>query len=312
MLRLKPLLPSLISPLQTAFVAGRRGSDNVVIAQELIYTLERKKGKLGFTVIKIDFEKAYDRIEWSFVRQILIHFGFPDNITRIIMSCISTTSTSLLFNGGKLDQFLPSRGIRQGDPLFPFLFLLCMEYLGGLIEQKCDDGEWTKVKASCGGPGFSHVFFADDLLLFAKANNKNCEAISNVLEEFCAMSVQKVSKAKSRVFFSPNVSSRNMQSICTKLGFFSTNSLGKYLGFPIMHKNRSHSEFNFLMEKVQERLAGWKTRLFSPASRLVLIKAAMTPMPEYIMQCAIISAKVCNVVDKLCRDFLWGLISHEI
>jgi hypothetical protein len=310
-LRLKPLLPSLISPLQTAFVADRRGFDNVVIAQELIYTLERKKGKLGFMVIKIDLEKAYDRIEWSFVRQILIHFGFPDNITRIIMSCISTTSTSLLFNGGKLDQFLPSRGIRQGDLLSPFLFLLCMEYLGGLIEQKCDDGEWTKVKASCGGPGFSHVFFTDDLLLFAKANNKNCEAISNVLEEFCAMSVQKVSKSKSWVFFSPNVSSRNMQSICTKLGFSSTNSLGKYLGFPIMHKNRSHFEFNFLMEKVQERLAGWKTSLLSLASRLVLIKAAVTPIPEYIMQCAIIPAKVCNVVDKLCRDFLWGSMNEK-
>jgi hypothetical protein len=168
-----------------------------------------------------------------------------------------------------------------------------------------------KVKASCGGPGFSHVFFADDLLLFAKANNKNCEAISNVLEEFCAMSVQKVSKAKSWVFFSPNVSSRNMQSICTKLGFSSTNSLGKYLGFPIMHKNRSHSEFNFLMEKVQERLAGWKTCLLSPASRLVLIKAAVTPIPKYIMQCAIIPAKVCNVVDKLCRDFLWGSTNEK-
>ncbi len=191
-------------------MAGIRGSDNVVIAQELIYTLERKKGKIGFMVIKIDLEKAYDCIEWSFVRKILIHFGFPDYITRIIMSCISTTSTSLLFNGGKLNQFFPSRGIRQGDPLSPFLFLLCIEYLGWLIEQKCDDGEWTKVKASRGGPGFSHVFFVDDLLLFAKANTKNYEAISNVLEEFCAMSGQKVSKAKSRLFFSPNVSSRNM------------------------------------------------------------------------------------------------------
>ncbi len=207
-------------------------------------------------MIKIDLEKAYDRIEWSFVRQILIHFGFLDNITRLIMSCICTTSTSLLFNGGKLDQFLPSRGIRQGDPLSPFLFLLCMEYLGGLIDMKCYAGEWMKVKASRGGPRFSHVFFANDLLLFAKANTKNCEVLSNVPEEFCAMFGQKVSQTKSQIFFSPNVSSRNTQSICTKLGFFSTNSLGKYLGFPIMHKNRPHSEFNFLTEKVQEKLAG--------------------------------------------------------
>jgi hypothetical protein len=125
-LRIKPFLPTLVSPLQIAFVAGRRGSDNVVIAQELIYTLGRKRrGNEGFMVVKIDLEKAYDRLEWGFVRQVLIHFGFPSNIIKLILSCVSSTSTSLLINGGKLESFLASRGLSQGDPLslfIPFMY----------------------------------------------------------------------------------------------------------------------------------------------------------------------------------------------
>lgn len=81
-------------------------------------------------VIKIDLEKTYDHLEWSFVKMVLEHFGFPQEMINLIMSCISTTTTALLFNGSKLEAFQPSRGIRQGDPISPYLFLLCMEFLG--------------------------------------------------------------------------------------------------------------------------------------------------------------------------------------
>lgn len=80
-------------------------------------------------VVKIDLEKAYDRLEWCFIRKVLNCFGFPLNLIKLILSCISSSSTSLLFNGEKLPPFTPSRGIRQGDLLFLFIFLLCMEYL---------------------------------------------------------------------------------------------------------------------------------------------------------------------------------------
>ena len=131
--RIKPLLPKLISPMQAAFLEGRRGSDNVIIAQELIYSLGNRRGKDGYMVVKIDLEKAYDRLEWSFIRMILIHFGFPENIIKLILSCVATSSNSLLFNGSKLPSFCPSRGIRQGDPISPYIFLLCMEFFGAHI-----------------------------------------------------------------------------------------------------------------------------------------------------------------------------------
>ena len=127
--RIRPLLLRLISPMQVAFLEGRRGAYNVIIAQEPIYSLGKRRGKDGYMVVKTDLEKAYDRLEWSFIRMVLIHFGFPENIIKLILSCVSTTSTSLLFNGSKLQSFCPLRGIRQGDPISPYLFLLCMEFL---------------------------------------------------------------------------------------------------------------------------------------------------------------------------------------
>ena len=87
--------------------------------------------------IKIDLEKAYDMIEWNFIREMPTYFNFPDNLIKLIMSCVTSMSTSLLFNGGSLDSFWPSRGIRQGNPISPYLFILCMEFLGHLIEGKC-------------------------------------------------------------------------------------------------------------------------------------------------------------------------------
>ena len=136
-------------------------------------------------VIKIDLEKANDRLEWCFIHKVLQAYHFPQNIVKVIMSCVSSTKISILFNGGALESFKPSRGIRQGDPLSPYLFILCMKYLGHLIEEKCMIGAWKPLKSSRDNIGISHLFFADDLILFAKVDEDSCEAISEVLDEFC-------------------------------------------------------------------------------------------------------------------------------
>ena len=156
-------------------------------------------------IVKIDLEKAYDRLEWSFIKMVLEHFGLPENCVKLIMSCASSTTTSILINGSKMDSFQPSRGIRQGDSLSPYLFILCMEFLGAQISGMCEQKRWDSIKASRNGPSFSHIFFVDDLLLFAKANSKKCEAIIDVLDHFCNLAGQKVNKAKSCILFSPNV-----------------------------------------------------------------------------------------------------------
>ena len=115
--RIRPHLSKLVSPVQSAFVPGRKGIDNVLIAQELFYALDGKKGKEGYMAIKIYLEKAYDRLEWCFIHKVLQAYHFPQNIVKVIMGCVSSTKISIMFNGGALESFNPSRGIRQGDPL---------------------------------------------------------------------------------------------------------------------------------------------------------------------------------------------------
>ena len=181
--------------------------------------------------LKIDLEKAYDKLEWSFIKGMLSRYNFPENLSELIMSCISSMSTSLLFNGGSLEYFRPSRGIRQGDPLSPYIFILCMDLLGQLIQEKCEAKVWCPVKASRSGPAFSHLFFADDLVLFAKANTKNCIAVREVLDTFCNLSGQTVSEAKSRVYFSPNIDQDDKEAFSDILGFPLDGVLGEVLRF---------------------------------------------------------------------------------
>ena len=107
----------------------------------------------------------------------------------------------MLFNGGALESFHPSRGIRQGDPFSPYLFIMCTEVLGALIVEKCEAKLWNPVMTSRGGISFSYLFFADDLVPFVKADHKNCVAIKDALDTFCAFLSQKVSATKSQVFF---------------------------------------------------------------------------------------------------------------
>lgn len=219
------------------------------------------------------------------------------------MSCVSSSSISILFNGGALEPFLPSRGIRQRDLLSLYLYILCMEVLGALISEKCNAKLWNPIKASRGGPAFSHLFFADDLVLFAKADLKNCMAIREVLDSFCSISGQKVSQEKSRVFFSPNVPPDARIEMCQTLGFRSTPSLGKYLGFSIKHLAMPQ-DLGYIVERVQGGLAGWKANLLSFVGRLILTQAVTTTIPNYVMQCVAFSTKILNSVDRLSRNFL--------
>ena len=152
------------------------------------------------------------------------------------MSCVTSTKISILFNGGALESFNPSRGLRQGDPISPHLFILCMEYLGHLIDKKCMEGVWIPLKASRDNIGISHLFFADDLILFVKVDKDSCKVISEVLDEFCDELGQKVNMEKSRIYFFPNVQVEIKSEICSRLGIQATTNIRNYLVFPINHK----------------------------------------------------------------------------
>ena len=245
----RPLLDNLVSPYQTAFVPGSREVDNVIIDQELIHSLHKKKGRKGQFMLKLDLKKAYDRLEWSFIYEVLLFFNFPIALVNLILDCVSSSSISILFNGGQMEVFKPSRGIRQGDPLSPYIFILCLEYLSLKIFEACSNKLWKPIKASRSGLAFSHLFFADDLLLCSKAYVECCHAISEVLDDCCQLFGQKESLLKSKVLFSPNVLTKLHSSLCGIVGVSSTPNLGKYLGFPLKSCGRSSNDLTLLLRR---------------------------------------------------------------
>ena len=182
-----------------------------------------------------------------------------------------------------MKSFNPSRGIWQGDLLSPYLFILWMEYLGHLIEKKCMVGAWKPLKAPEDNIGISELFFADDLILFAKVDENSCEAILEVFDEFCEESGQKVSVEKSRIYFSPNVRAELKREVCSRLGIQAMANIGNYLGFSIKYKGVPRNRLNFIVEKVMNKLVGWKARFLCFAGRSVLVKSVMSSIPNYVM-----------------------------
>ena len=132
--RLKQILPQIIYPTQSAFVPGHLITDNVLLVYETLHTMHgRKKGKNGSLALKLDVSKAYDRVEWNFHHGIMVRLGFPEIWVDRVMCCVTTPSYSILINGKPYGTISPSRGLRQGDPLSPYLFLLCTEGFTSLL-----------------------------------------------------------------------------------------------------------------------------------------------------------------------------------
>lgn len=153
--------------------------------------MRQKTGKSGVMVVKVDLEKAYDRIIGVFLERTLVAMGFDLNLTKLIMSGVISTKLSMLWNGEMLEPFVPQRGLQQGDPLSPYCFVICMEVLGKLIGAIVDIGCWKTIKLSRSRSNISHIFFANDLVLFREALSKQAKTMAYIMDVFATLVAKK-------------------------------------------------------------------------------------------------------------------------
>ncbi|XP_048491564.1 uncharacterized protein LOC125492868 [Beta vulgaris subsp. vulgaris] len=203
--KLKSILGDIVDKYQNAFVSGRQMSDNCFISHEIInWVKNKKKGNNFAGILKVDLSKAYDRIRWDFVEAILRKMKFPENWVQWIMQCITTVTYSILINGEPSKVFKPLAGLRQGDPLSSYIFILCMEVLSRSLTQAQDIKTLEGLKIARNAPKITHLLFADDALFFFKALPKNCWALRDIINNFCRASGEMINFDKSHVIFSPN------------------------------------------------------------------------------------------------------------
>ncbi|XP_026400275.1 uncharacterized protein LOC113296156 [Papaver somniferum] len=233
--RMKMVFLSIISEYQGAFVHGRQIQDGILIASELIDTKLRSQ-ETGL-ICKVDFEKAFDNLNWNCIDITLARFGFGMNWRSWIRWCISTPRFAVLLKGEATDLFKSQKGIRQGDPISPFIFILVAEVLSLMFKKAANDNLITGFKVSQNGTIISHLQFADDLIVFLKDDEEQIQNLKHILTAFELISGLKVNYRKSTIV---GLGQLHNGGICAEtFGFSSSNLPMNYLGIPIGSKSKS-------------------------------------------------------------------------
>ncbi|XP_028778230.1 uncharacterized protein LOC114734750 [Neltuma alba] len=273
--RLKMVMNDLISPFQASFIKGRHIQDNIIIGQEIMHTMKKNKNKKGLMAMKIDLEKAYDRIRWDFLQQVLEETGMDSRSINLIMSCVTSVSYNVLWNDA------------------------------------VNEGKWRPIKVTKNGPGISHLLFADDLLLFGVATERQAHCMMECLQNFSRASGELVNKSKSSLTFSPKVDRTIKERIRNIAQMKVTAEMGKYLGFPLSTTRKPKESFQYVIDRVQSKLSAWKADSLSLAGRITLAKSVVSYIPLYPMQVALLPKKIYEEVERLQRNFIWGNNQHS-
>ncbi|XP_057489421.1 uncharacterized protein LOC130775286 [Actinidia eriantha] len=253
---------------------------------------------------KYRFEETFDSVEWDFIQDMLSALQFPPRFVDWIMACISSTSFSISYNGSLHGFFKGKRGLRQRDPLSPYLFVICLEYLSRALGGLRNNPDFN-FHLKCGGQKITHLAFADDLVFFSRGDPTSVGLLMENLNHFGGCSGLKISMSKSS-FHSAGIGSADMEEIRRITGFSQGSFPFRYLGIPIANARLTISQFSPLLDKISGYISSWSGANLSYAGRTKLEKSVLQGVECFWLSILPIPAGVRSKVIQLCRNFLWS------
>ncbi|KAF5454761.1 hypothetical protein F2P56_024401 [Juglans regia] len=255
--------------------------------------------------IKLDMSKAYDRVEWVFLEAVMKRLGFNEKWVELIMGCVKSVSFSVLINGFHGLKFWPKRGLRQGDPLSPYIFIICAEGLSNILNFYENQKLTRGVQVTRGGSSINHLLFADDCILFGIAKLEEWHRIQEVLKKYEKASGQFLNKEKTSLFFSSNTREGDRRVIVDAGNSIACGSYEKYLGLPTLVGRSKYNTFRFTKERIWQKILNWKNHFLSQAGKEILIKAVLQAISTYTMSVFKLPKRLCRDINLLLSRFWW-------
>jgi hypothetical protein len=301
--RLARVMDRLVASTQLAFLKGRQLVDGVVVVNEVV-DLVKRTGR-SCIIFKVDFEKAYDSVDWSFLDYMLVRFGFCSKWRDWIRACVFSGNMSVLINGSPSEEINIQRGLKQGDPLAPFLFLLVAEGLGGIMRKAVELNRFHGVQVGNNGMVVSHLQYADDTLCIGEASVDNLWTLKAILRGFEMTSGLKINFWKSSLM-GINVSNDFMRLASTFLNCRVSSLSFKYLGLPVGANPRRAVTWEPLITSLRKRLGGWSNKFVSLGGRIVLLNSVLNSIPIFFLSFMKIPVLIWKQIRRIQREFLWG------
>ncbi|XP_024990681.1 uncharacterized protein LOC112524970 [Cynara cardunculus var. scolymus] len=300
--RMKDSLDSLIDKAQSAFIPGRKISDNILMAHELVSGYQTSVGPPR-CAFKIDIKKAYDMVDWRFLIVMMHGLGFHPVLIKWIREMMSTTSYSLAINGESYGFFHGGRGLRQGDPLSPYLFTIIKEGFSMLLKTCIREASAFGYHRGCEELDITHLCFADDLFVFTKGDVHSVEVLKKALSLFHQRSGLEPSLEKSEIYFG-NVPLHIREAILVCLPFKLGSFPVRYLGVPLSHARLKISYYRPLLAKVKSRIFNWKTKFLLFGVHRQLIIAVLQSLQLHWLSVFLFPSGV--IIESIFRKFFWA------
>ena len=301
--RFKKVIGSVIDEVQSAYVEGRNILDGPLIVNEVCSWAKKLKKKI--LLFKVDFDKAFDSVNWGYLDSVLLQMGFGNKWRSWIHACLSSARASVVVNGCPTDEFNMSKGVRQGDPLSPFLFIVAMEGLNVALKTAKDKGLFKGVTIPGCSLELSHLFYADDALFMGDWSNNNIKNLARILRCFHATSGLKVNFSKSKGF-GIGASDTEKTEWAAILGCVAGSLPFQYLGVPVGANMNLIKNWKPVPDRFNSKLSIWKSRNLSFGGRITLVKAVLGSLPTFYLSLFKAPQGVLESLEKIRRRFLWG------